>query len=436
MRRAALAAVLLVACERRPAPGIDASPPSIEASTVDASVAGWADFPPTAEAARALVDRFTRRPADGRLAPLDAPTILGRIDAWVERGPAGDGFVDEKLRARFKRSDEARRTSVVLVGAIHDAPAHVEAFRRIVGPSSAVTFDVVAFEQLAADGHWNLVAAPQGGETALVEAWSASGSGASLRAIAESQAKRDYAAWKFGYLEAVTDAMVSARAAGAQVVPCDMPEALQRALGAARESWLLRMRELHCAFTLRDAERRAPAKEARHVAVFFGAAHVGPEGLARTIAPADDVTTVRVVGGRLFVRDLDDGLARRYQLAMPLLVAMDDAGRDHVLLVADPVAQARVETIREADPGTSGPPRIEVVASRAGIAASLRFVGVRDAVVATIGSRQVVALPAGRHVAVLGRAPPFVVFPVDVPASGFTEIALGDRISITVRERR
>lgn len=435
MRRATLAALLLVACERRSPPTIDASPPPVVASsTTDASLAAWADFPPTAEAARALVDRGAKRPADGHLAPLGA--LVGRIDAWVDRGPPADGYVEEKLRARFKRSDEARRTSVLLVGNAHDAPAHVEAFRRIVGPSSGITFDVVAFEQLAADGRWNLAPVPQAGETALVEAWSTSGSGAALRALAESHAKRDYAAWKFGYLDAITDAMVAARAAGAQVVPCDMPEALQRSLGAARDAWLLRMRELHCAFTLRDVERRAPAKEARHVALFFGAAHVEPEGLARTMAPADDVTTVRVVGGRIFTRDLDDAIAKRYQLAMPLLVAMDDAGKDNVLVVADPAARARIETIREADTQVAGPPRVEIVASRIGFATSLRFVGVRDVVVATGGSRHVVALAAGRHVGILGRVPPFVVFPFDVPASGFTEIALDDRIAITVRERR
>lgn len=438
MRRAfgALALALVAACDRgasRTDGGADAPADASTDAPTDAAAPAWPALPSTAEAARALVERSTKRPAsEARLAPIDA-TLVERLERALDVGAvvAGDGAIAAWVAARVKRSDDAGRASVVLVGGAHDARAQIEAFRRLAGPGAPAPFTHVVIEQLRADGHWAEVEpARQRGDDALLDAWNLHPSPETLAALSASQAREDYAAWKFGYLDAMTDLFVSTRAAGRALVACDMARDTQALLGDAREAWSARLRELHCALALGDAlrSRAAPAR----VVALWGAEHVEPDAFPRFLPREIDVVTLRLVGGRTFVHDLEDAIARRFAVAAPLLFTTDDAGRDAIVVLPDPTAARRVEVVRARDPAFHARGAAEVASTaRADVRIDGRSVDLGG------GGRAVVALGAGAHVGVLGRAPPRLVFALPVPDGGGTDVAVsGGDVAITLHVPR
>jgi hypothetical protein len=135
---------------------------------------------------------------------------------------------------------------------------------------------------------------------------------------------------------------------------------LQDRLGAAREPFGLRLRELHCALALRDT--LAKYEETPIVAAMWGTSHVDPDGFARFLPAAWRIVALRIA------ETPDDML-----LVDPILAG------DGALFLASPDAAKHFERKRTQDVASKPlPPGVKIDAER-------------KLLVATIGKRTLVA---------------------------------------------
>ncbi len=324
---------LLVACDRGRGASEDAAPPESSAP----ALAAWPAFP-TGDA-KSTIDAATRRPIPTRIGGgLDTASVL---KAAIERGSAVAGWnaIDAWIGARVKASDGAGRSHWVLWGTRHDSALPIDAFRRLIAPTSSVAWTRAGVEQLRADGHWIGVAPEeQKGDDASIALWQLNGARSGLDEIIASQKRDDYAAWKLGYIDSVVDLVIAARATNRPVAGCDMPVPLQKRATADAEN-MLRLRELHCALaTKRHLEQVKPP---HHIAMLWGENHVGPDGFMRFLDPDIDVTAIRVATK-----------VEGFDVIDPILVPPSSPDADALVVLADPNAARHLDRIRVKEKAT------------------------------------------------------------------------------------
>ncbi len=388
----------------------------------------WPDLPTTRDDCDALIVRSatsaTRANVDGGLDDLAIGTVL---DAAKRRGWSRQIAGDEAIRMAIERwltvAEQQGREAYLLFGTMHDAGAHVDAFRRIVGPGGARGITHVVLEQLRADGAWGGVAeAEQRGDGALVAQWQADGGASTFEALARFHAEHDYAAWKFGYAERVIDVVVDGRASGTPVLACDMPTTLQaRVTGARPSDHLDRIRELHCLFALRDAIALKPPRAGKaHVAMLWGHSHARPGGFARFLPKDAAVMTIQAFGRRPGKEAPDRVIGTDIILNDPILVSLDDDGHERALLLPDTATDVDRVRRRETMSGPDSYVRVRADAAS-------RF-SIDDRAAQSIGAPPVtIKIAPGAHTYALdvgeGLRRFTIVGSVDVPAAGAAEIS-------------
>lgn len=368
---------------------------------VDASAASpadpWPDLPRSAAEAEALVAARTARPTTGTTdADLSADALLAILSDPSRRESlvAGHAPVVRRIQAFLDGAAEEGRDAYVLWGTHHDARLQVEAFRRLVGPGGLRGLTLIVLEQFSASGEWRGVAADvRRGDDDAVAAWMDRGDPPSWAALADRHHARDQAAWKHGYEADVLELLPIARAGGVAFAGCDMPAAVQELtslppLDPARLR--VRLRELHCALSL----ARFPSP--RRVAMLWGSDHVRADGFPRFLPPTAAVLSVHLFGGRPGEFTAERELRPRLVVLDPLLVPLDDEGREVALLLPDDVLGGEVDRSRDDLPeATRAGPPLTLSAS----APARATIG--DRVVA-VGPEDVgVDLPPGDHLLVV-----------------------------------
>ncbi len=290
-----------IACDHK-APA-DPPPPVV----VDAqSLVVPNDWPPLptvpSEVANVVRDRGNRP----YVAPARPTVEQIRKHLGGEQVVAGDELVGAVLDGWVGATD---KPSFVLFGSLHDSGAQLDAFRRVATRMPHLWG--VVMEQFKARGDWpkSDVKAADVDDADLAEFF-ATGSEGALYRLRANQQEHDYAAWKFGYVDTVMDAVVAFRGASLPVFACDMPKSL---LGPALEGTdeATTLREAHCAISAREKLRLlGPAHVAKgetyfddvpppmRAAFFVGDNHAGIGGLARFLHADGRIATVHVIGGR------------------------------------------------------------------------------------------------------------------------------------------
>lgn len=441
----ALACAITACRDRAPAPeSLPPPPATLEAPVADASVAApapapaaWPDLPTTHETVAALIARSTiTAPFD---ASADDVTVGAAIDAAAHRGwsrqVAGDDPIRRAIERWLSTAEQQGRAAYLLFGTMHDSGAHVDAFRRIVGPGGARGFSHVVVEQLRADGAWGGVAPQeQRGDGAVLADWLARGDASSFDALARFHAEHDYAAWKFGYADRVMDLLVGGRALGKPIVACDMPPSLQAKVTGARPSEELdRVRELHCLFALRDAVARTPPSGKPHVAMLWGDAHTRPSALLRFLPADAAVMTIHVFGRRPGRASPDRAIGERVVVVDPLLVSLDDSGRARALLLPDDSVD--VDRVRRHEPMEAADSFVRV---RADVPARIwiddrepQAIGTTVAAIKITPGAHTWSVEAGE-----GKNRVTLVGAVDVPAAGAAELSFDQTLDAKKRWTR
>jgi len=407
---AAAAIVLFAACGDRcndPAPRAAFTDAATDARAVPART--WPALPASDDEARRLVESSTRKPPRDRFAELDEARITSRIERAIAKGDLVVGWtaIDAWITQRMRTPYMVGRTAYLLAGTFHDSPRQLDAFRRIAGPASGVAWTGIVVEHFRATGRWpNVDASDQRGDddllTAYANAPTPDAAHAAFARLAEAHRTHDYSAWKLGHLDAAMDLVAGARAGGTRLASCDMPEGVQKRLGAASA---LRLRELHCALALEDAV--APDPPPHRIAMVWGMEHVEPEGVRRFLSADADVLVLRFAGGRPAPEALDDLIAKTLLLLEPVLVPPKQDAEDALLVLEARDVARHVDRKRAKDAAAA--PGLDVTRAAP---AEVRVDGkIADthlaldpgehAVSARIGKRQFVGtvpMPRGGHV--------------------------------------
>ena len=302
-----------------------------------------------------MIAGATRREVPPVERELDAARILDAVRAASFSGlVAGHDAIARRLDALLAK---AEGDAYLLVGVFHDSGAQIDAFRSLVGPSGVAKPSLVAVEQLDGTGAWEGAAGlDQRGDDELLARYLGTGDGAALAELAAAQREHDYAAWKFGYVPAVMDLAVTARAAAVPLVGCDMPASLEEASHADRESGALsHLRELHCLHVVDAALARRASASPRRIAMLWGQAHVRPSGLARFLPPEALVLGVQIFGARGGDWTIESALAKKLALEAPVLVPLEE--RAFALLLPDERSRVEIDWVRRhRAEGDSGAP--------------------------------------------------------------------------------
>jgi len=304
----------------------------------------WPALPRDPSQAAALIAAATRRslaPHPRAAVPRTAEAVLAllRQRQRERRVVAGWSAIVRWLEARLRS-----RGGYLLWGTFHDAGGQLEAFRRLVGPTGIRGLDVVALEQLVADGHWSgLAPIAQRGSTAALAAYLSRGDPAAYRRLLRDQIEQNHTAWKFRYLDGVMDIVQAARATATRLIACDMPGSLQRRLRPLGQQQTDRLRELHCLWTVDGA--LGGARRPSRVAMAWGPSHLEEEGVPRFLDPALPLVALYVIGNRPGPAGLEAELGRRLALTDPLLVPVD--GQRQLVLLAGPDLAARLDRSRD-----------------------------------------------------------------------------------------
>ena len=417
----------LAACSRDVAPVQTPPAPDAQALVVPRK---WPALPRTVKDLDAVVHERANRPAAPRLLPSfeDVRAGLGADDV-----AAGEDVIARSLDAWLTADAQP---AYVVFGGYHDAPAHLDAFRRITTRMPHLWG--VALEPLRTSGAWE--GAPRAeSDDADLAAFFAAGDPGALSRLTARQGESDYAAWKFGYVPTVVDVVVAARGAGQPVFGCDLPAVLREPAIEGQDA-MTDLRELHCALAVREQLRRlgpahlAPGSiydddgpPAPRAALFVGANHAGPGGVGRFLQEAARLRPVYVVGGRP-----EASLPPGVSVVDPLLVPLRDGGA--VLLLPTPDAASILDRARDAH-GSEPPPPHDAALPAATVFFSSPTpmrAAVAGAKLAVGPAGEWVAVRAGVHACALERDGKTYAFALEVPAGGHVEVRLED-VPVSVR---
>ena len=411
----------LAACSRGAAPVQPLPPVDAQALVVPNK---WPALPRAVKDLDAVVRERANRPVAPRIAPSfeDVRAALGADDV-----AAGEDLIARSLDGWLTADTQP---AYVLFGGTHDAPAHLDAFRRITTRMPHLW--AVALETFRTSGAWEGTPNAESDDADLA-AYFATGDTDALSRLTARQAESDYAAWKFGYVPSVLDVVVAARGARQPVFGCDMPASL-RDVALEGEDALTQLRELHCALSVREQLRHlGPAHLAPgalydddvppppRAAFFLGANHAGPGGVGRFLQEAARLRPVYVLGGRP-----DAALPPGVTVVDSLLVPLRDGSA--ALLLPTPDAAALLDRARDAH-GTQQPPKHD-----AALPASTVFFSSPTPMRAAVAGSKVTVGAAGEwvpvrggiHACALERDGKTYAFALEVPATGHVEVRLDD----------
>jgi hypothetical protein len=393
----------------------------------------WDELPKTDEAARAVATKEASKP---KLHRFDENELL-TLKPETSRLVAGEAAIAQAYDGWM--NGDAAKASYLVFGTMHDSRAQLEAVASIVFRMKAPWG--LALEQFRASGKWRGAPAATSADDAdlatLTQGSAPLDEGALWR-VRDRQERFDHAAWKYGYLEAMTSLVWQARGAGMPLFGCDMPPELRTSLTSGGEAERS-MRELHCARSLRAT---APTVAPLHggdagltdddpmpperFAILVGANHAEPDGLPRFLGkngkPARFVT-VRVLGGR--PRDAqgeESELAPHIVVTDPVLVRSTTNGPD-VLLLPDDTWGGSVD--RASDTGSAsraavGPnlPRPNVVVTSD---ESARFALGESSV--DVGAKpEWISVRAGHQAFIAVATSRTILGAIDVPDAGYAEV--------------
>jgi hypothetical protein len=394
----------------------------------------WPALPSDSLQARELVDRHTRRPADGGRLALTADGLLAKLRARVEQGEAVggmDGLVFWIWR-KISAAGRAGKNSYILWGTYHDSGAQMEAFVDLVGPLGLSKLDAVCIEQFNADGRWaGVPSKEQKGDSALLSDYLATGSRAVLEKLLHGQISENYTAWKYGILKESMDLLAKARAAGRKLLGCDMSLALQKRITNTKTQD--RLRELHCVLALEEelGRRSAPHR----VAMLWGQGHLAPEGVQRFLPQNALVLPFYVFGGRFSRQGLEADLAGRLAITDPLMIPITES--EFVVLLPDELTGARKELKHvppEAPLSSEERRRLTVTSSRAGT------IQIGSQSLKVSEEPQTLILEPGSHVFLFTHKDGLLAGAVTMPPDGFLELDLDldprkSLVEVTVHRR-
>lgn len=348
----------LPGCADRSPPGEAATTSRRDATRPTREAGAWPELPRTRTSAQELVRERSLRARHGiDQDDLTAGALLRRLspEADLDSLVVGERRVTAWIQEFLDRAARDGRDAYVLWGSYHDAPGQIASFRRLVGPGGLRGLTLVTAEQFLSDGAWGGVAADlQLGDDADIEAYVERGDLAAFDALARRHRLGDHAAWKFRYEAEVLDLLVAARATGTSFAGCNMPLPLQDLVTGADAAddaprptlhELRALRELHCL----ASSSRFPAP--RRMAMLWGRDHVRPDGFPRFLAPSAAVLSVYVLGFRSGKATTERELRSSLVLLDPVLVPLDDDGREVALLFPDDVLGGDVDRAANVFPG-------------------------------------------------------------------------------------
>jgi len=412
----ALVVVALAGCSRAP------EPPSPWVQPPEQS---WGDLPKTDEDARALV---TKEALPTRGSHFDMAS-LAMLRADASKAIAGEDAIAAAYDTWI--SADSKKPSYLLFGTLHDSRTQIETVLAIASRMRRLWG--FALEQFRVRGHWQKApetpSDDEGDLATLTQRSLEHLDDTALYRIRERQLRFGHAAWKFGYLPALTNLLYAARGAGMPIFGCDMPPELRASLSPLTERG---MRELHCARALRGAARSLVTLHApdgglveddeappERFAVLLGADHAEPDGLPRFLAKNARWLGVRVLGGRPHdAGGEESALAAHLAVLDPVLLRN---GALDLLLLPDDTWGGNVDRTKDhgdAPVAVPGLPRSNVTAASDEAA---RFAIGESSMV--VGSKpEWLQTRAGHQAYVLVSPTCSFVGAVDVPDAGYAEL--------------
>jgi hypothetical protein len=309
----------------------DRTPPEATSASPPAPEVMWPALPANEAQLDALLATHTRH-ALTPLEPMSADSVMAALEHAVEHGEAAGGFgaIVATLQREIDRRLPQERV-YLLFGSHHDAGGQLDVFRRLISPLGVTPAPLAALEQLEADGRWaGVLPEAQRGNDEALRRWHEGESDLALAELLASQDRRNYTAWKFGYLDRVGDLLVAARASRTRLIGCDMPSALAAQVHERLGSRADELRDLHCAWALERALADTPRAT---VALFWGDAHLEATRLPRFLPALASIRRVHLLGQRA---SPDTGIESALPLRVtdPLLIRLSPSR--HVLLLAGP----------------------------------------------------------------------------------------------------
>ncbi|CAN5486637.1 hypothetical protein BH09MYX1_BH09MYX1_25180 [soil metagenome] len=348
----AASAIAVGACDHHDAAPAD--PVMIDAAALVVP-SDWPRLPTTADGVAGVVRDRANRP---RVAPT-RPTIDEiKKHRGDEQVVAGDDAIAAVLDRWIGGSD---KPSFVLFGSLHDSAAHVDALRRLTTRMPQLWG--VVMEQFVARGAWiDADVASADIDDADLADFFATGDGGALYRLGEAQIEHDYAAWKFGYVGTVLDAVVALRGAGKPVFACAIPKSLVDSSleGTAEETTL---REAHCAMAAHEKLRLLGPSHVKkgdiyfddipppmRAAFFLGDDHAGVDGIARFLHENSRVASVHMIGGRP-----DPELPPEMTVVDPVLVPLQSGPTTSFALLLPNTTPAAIERVIDRTPARTKP---------------------------------------------------------------------------------
>lgn len=352
--RAFLVVIGLCACTRvetRDCPQAAVAKVALDASGLVAPPL-WPALPKTTAEADALLATSRTRPFE-QVSPVDDYDI-DYASTDLVNARAGEQDIAAALTAWL--AVDPTQAAYLIFGGTHDSALQLDLVARVVARTKGLW--AVAFEQLRASGGWtDAPAVTDADDTDLARLVAHQDD--ALDSLRDRQARLDYAAWKFGYVSRMVDALLMARNAGIVPLGCDMPASVRDALPKdLPDDRLLRLRDLHFALSAQTSlaaltaahlpdnfDPEDPPPRAR-AAFFVGANHAYKTGLQAFLPAKSRAMSVVLVGGR------EEGFTTRPKLRAidPLLIKLN--GDTSMLIV--PEASAPINRMR--DHGVPIPP--------------------------------------------------------------------------------
>lgn len=364
----------------------------------------WPELPQSHEAALRAFDGASTRPATKDEAPFQREATFAFAMSSLPSGVvtktavAGWPAIDERLASWVNETRE--KSALIAFGVSYDAPAQLEAFRRLIGARAKITWTRVVIEHLHADGKWNGVdAETQVGDDVVLDRFASGGARATLAPLITRVERDRLVPWKFGSAELLADVLAESRAAGRSLSGCDVSEALRTRLSSLDDDALQRTRELHCALALREHAR--PDDGISRVAALWERTHVHTNRFPR-LAPVD-WTSLRILV-------MDAPSDERMVLVDPILTY---AG---ALLLPSPTAETRFQKRLS---------RVEAPKSRLQSTAK-KVLREPTAMVDGVPFDGTKPIAEGQHFLTVDKSGVIFAAIVDVPANGALDVLVAD----------
>lgn len=273
----------------------------------------WPTFPKTKKQIQALLKRYPVPKGSITDPPMGLTLYPKILKDYRTLLSVGWPQITKELQKAFVPS----KTSYLLWGTTHDSRQQFTTFSRLLGGTGLTGVTDVIIEMLYATGHWSdIPSTQQQGESHILHAIASTGSSSALRSLHQSQKEKNYAGWKYNYLDAILDLTLVGRGRGFKVHGCELPKPLRKMLKYG-DSLRLRVREYHCA-----QANQLFRKDKRQIAMFWGRSHIEPQGIRRFLPADARVTAVYVYGMASSPSTFEYEFERKVKILQPTLIKL------------------------------------------------------------------------------------------------------------------